>query len=55
LYAGRKPWAIARYMSLHMASQVVKILALEEDRLAKIRAILRGAWDGYHGRIHLPY
>lgn len=52
LYPGRKLGAIARYMSLHMASQLVKIVAMETDRLAKVRAILRGAWDGYHKRLH---
>lgn len=55
LYPAPRPWAIARYMSLHVASQVAKILVLEDDRLSKIRAVARGAWDGYHKRLHTTY
>lgn len=43
--------AITRYMLLHMASQIVKITLLEDQRVPKIHAILRGAWDGFRGRV----
>jgi GT2 family glycosyltransferase len=55
LYPAPKRWAVARYMLLHIASQVTKILILEDDRLFKIRAVARGAWDGYHKRLHTTY
>src|SRR5678815_2769078 len=43
--------AIFLYLARHMASQIVKILALEDERWIKVRAILTGAADGFRGRI----
>lgn len=54
LYPNPKVPAILRYLALHMASQIVKITVLEDERWRKIRAILRGARDGWRRRLDAP-
>jgi hypothetical protein len=38
-----------------LAITTAKILLMEEDRLPKVRAILRGTWDGLRGNMRRRY
>jgi len=43
------------YLARHMASQIAKITMMEDEKLTKIWAILRGAWNGYRKKLLAPY
>src|SRR5262249_2963248 len=49
-YGRREPrWAMAA--SLWHLRSTIAMAAFEEDRIAKLREVARGAWDGIRGRL----
>lgn len=55
IYPDKNHFFITLYLATHIISQITKILLLEEDRWAKIRAILRGGWDGLNKKLQYCY
>jgi len=54
-YKGRRVSRVALTIGRSLLSQTAKIVLIEEDRLAKIWAMLRGIWDGVFKKLHRGY
>jgi len=55
VYSDRQLVFVTAYIANHALKTIAKLLLLEDQRTAKIGAILRGIWDGITKQIHRRY
>jgi GT2 family glycosyltransferase len=54
-FSGRRIPYVVLVVGRSLVSQTMKILFIEDDRVAKIRGMLRGVWDGVFKKLHRRY